>query len=95
MKFSPVLRLMTNQRVEVLKQVIKQSMDEAPQYLKKLKETNQAVMYDKISNLNKWYTNIIGLDEVKIVQDKVIVIQVGKYILTLYYLVHGVGHTKC
>lgn len=86
MKFSQVLRLISNQRVESLRNVIKQSIDEAPQYLKNLKETNQAIMYDKITNLNKWYTNIIGLDEVKHLQDKVINIQVGKY-LEVFFLI--------
>lgn len=80
MKLTPVLRLISNLTVESLKKSIKQSVDEAPQYLKQIKDSRQAVVYNKISDINKWYTKIIGLDEVKCLQDKVINIQVGKFL---------------
>lgn len=76
MKIFPVLRLINSQKIESLKNVLMKSIDDAPQYLKNLKESNQSIVYNKISNLNKWYTKIIGLDEVKMLQDKVITIQV-------------------
>lgn len=77
MKIFPLLRLINNQKLESLKRLIKQSVDEAPQYLKHFKENRQTIVYDKLSDLNKWYTKVIGLDEVKSLQDKVIQIQVG------------------
>lgn len=81
MKIFPLLRLINNQKLESLKKMIKQSVDEAPQYLKHFKENKQIVVYDKLSDLNKWYTKVIGLDEVKTLQDKVINIQVGRYVI--------------
>lgn len=77
MKIFPFVRLINNQKLESLKLLIKQSVDEAPQYLKQFKENKQTIVYDKLSDLNKWYTKVIGLDEVKTLQDKVIHIQVG------------------
>lgn len=83
MKLSPFLRLISNPTLESLKKLIKQSVDETPQYLKQLKENRQTIVYDKIYSINKWYTRIIGLDEVKILQDKVISIQVGYEIILM------------
>lgn len=76
MKIFPFIRMVNYQTLESLKNMIRQSVDEAPQYLKKIKENRQTIVYNKISDLNKWYTQIIGLDEVKKLQDKVINLQV-------------------
>lgn len=76
MKIFPFIRMVNYQTLESLKNMIRQSVEEAPQYLKKLKENRQTIVYNKISDLNKWYTQIIGLDEVKKLQDKVINLQV-------------------
>lgn len=80
MKIFPVLRLINTTKVESLKNVIRKSIDDTPQYLKALRENNQRIVYNKISDINKWYTKIIGLDEVKMLQDKVINIQVRRYV---------------
>ncbi|GJQ79838.1 hypothetical protein Trydic_g23300 [Trypoxylus dichotomus] len=45
---------------------------ETPKYLTAFKED---VVYKKINDINKWYTKIIGLDEVKLYQDRVFDLQ--------------------
>nr|XP_023018682.1 uncharacterized protein LOC111507579 [Leptinotarsa decemlineata] len=58
-----------------LKKTMKATIAEAPQYLKSVKEEKKKIVYDKIANLNKWYVKIIGLDEVKLYQDRVTALQ--------------------
>ncbi|KAI4454863.1 amiloride-sensitive sodium channel-related [Holotrichia oblita] len=48
------------------------AVQEAPKYLNTFKED---VVYKKINDINKWYTKIIGLDEVKLYQDRVFDLQ--------------------
>lgn len=48
----------------------------APKYLKDISLNKQAVL-DKVRDLNNWYTRIIGLDEVKYYQDRVVTLQVS------------------
>lgn len=48
------------------------AVQEAPKYLTTFKEE---VVYKKINDINKWYTKIIGLDEVRLYQDRVFDLQ--------------------
>lgn len=48
----------------------------APKLLKTGNISKQAIL-DKIRDLNNWYTRIIGLDEVKYYQDRVVTLQVS------------------
>ncbi|CAH2013176.1 unnamed protein product [Acanthoscelides obtectus] len=77
MRLSSVMRLINNQSVDALRKSIKLAVAEAPIYLNTVKEEKKKIVYDKLVNLNKWYTKIIGLDEVKLSQDKVTALQVG------------------
>lgn len=51
----------------------------APTLIKNGNISKQVVL-DKIRDLNNWYTKIIGLDEVKLYQDRVVTLQVGCFI---------------
>ncbi|CAH1997984.1 unnamed protein product [Acanthoscelides obtectus] len=75
MRLSSVMRLINNQSVDALRKSIKLAVAEAPIYLNTVKEEKKKIVYDKLVNLNKWYTKIIGLDEVKLSQDKVTALQ--------------------
>lgn len=77
MRFSLILRSTLNSSgLEALRKSIKFSLSEAPNYINTLKTTNKELIYQRIVNLNKWYTKIIGLDEVKAYQDRVTSLQV-------------------
>lgn len=43
--------------------------------------TVNGLMYKKINDANKWYTRVIGLDEVKLYQDRVVDLQVSGFIV--------------
>lgn len=49
------------------------AVQETPKYINAFKEE---VLYKRINDINKWYTKIIGLDEVKLYQDRVFDLQV-------------------
>ncbi|XP_056641367.1 uncharacterized protein LOC130448151 isoform X2 [Diorhabda sublineata] len=70
-----IMRAVNNKNLETLKKVINQAIAEAPQYLEKLKKEQRKIASDKLERLNKWYMKIIGLDEVKIYQDRVTALQ--------------------
>ncbi|XP_057659779.1 uncharacterized protein LOC130896041 [Diorhabda carinulata] len=70
-----IMRAVNNKNLETLKKVINQAIAEAPQYLEKLKKEQRKIVSDKLEHLNKWYMKIIGLDEVKIYQDRVTALQ--------------------
>nr|CAH7713821.1 unnamed protein product [Callosobruchus chinensis] len=75
-RISSVVRLINNPKLDSLRKSIKLAVAEAPQYLNNIvKEENKKIVYDKFTHLNKWYTKIIGLDEVKLSQDKVTALQ--------------------
>ncbi|KAJ8954212.1 hypothetical protein NQ318_005807 [Aromia moschata] len=74
MKLTQALTLINNKKLDVLKNTIRMTVAEAPQFLGKVKE-NRKIVYNKINDLNKWYTKVIGLDEVKLYQDKVTALQ--------------------
>lgn len=60
-----------------LKELSKKSLrlsEVAPKYLKDI-SLNKQVVVDKIRDLNNWYTRIIGLDEVRYYQDRVVTLQ--------------------
>lgn len=76
MKLGLVLKSINNHSVESLRKSIRFSLSEAPSYINALKATNKELIYQKITNLNNWYTKIIGLDEVKLYQDRVSSLQV-------------------
>nr|CAI5860818.1 unnamed protein product [Callosobruchus analis] len=79
MRLTSVIKLINNQKLDSLKKSIKLAVAEAPQYLNNIvKEENKKIVYDKFTHLNNWYTKIIGLDEVKLSQDKVTALQVGE-----------------
>ncbi|CAG9862533.1 unnamed protein product [Phyllotreta striolata] len=71
MRFSLVLRVINKDQIDNLKMVVDKVKSEAPQYLSKIKQEQQKIVYDKLNHLNKWYTKIIGLDEVKVYQERV------------------------
>ncbi|KAG5886286.1 hypothetical protein JTB14_001505 [Gonioctena quinquepunctata] len=75
MRLTHVLRLVNNQTLDALKNVLKTTIAEAPQYLNTVKEEQKKIVYNKIANLNKWYVKVIGLDEVKLYQDRVTSLQ--------------------
>nr|CAI5860817.1 unnamed protein product [Callosobruchus analis] len=76
MRLTSVIKLINNQKLDSLKKSIKLAVAEAPQYLNNIvKEENKKIVYDKFTHLNNWYTKIIGLDEVKLSQDKVTALQ--------------------
>ncbi|VEN47092.1 unnamed protein product [Callosobruchus maculatus] len=75
-RLTSVVRLINNQKLDSLKKSIKLAVAEAPHYLDKIvKEENRKIIYDKLTHLNNWYTRIIGLEEVKLSQDKVTALQ--------------------
>lgn len=53
---------------------------ETPIYLEAIKLKNKDLLYQKMTTLNNWYTRILGLDEVKLYQDRVVNLQVQYYI---------------
>lgn len=57
---------------QVLKNRLKVGVAEAPKYM----QANKELAYKKVQEANKWYTRIIGLDEVKVSQNKVIQLEV-------------------
>lgn len=75
MRITSIMKTANNQNLEVLKKVINQAIAEAPQYLEKLKTEQRKIVYDKLEHLNKWYMKVIGLDEVKIYQERVTALQ--------------------
>lgn len=50
----------------------------AGKYVKDI-NLNKQIVLDKIKDLNNWYTRIIGLDEVKLYQDRVVTLQVSHF----------------
>lgn len=77
MRLARTLKLINHPTLDTLKKSLRLTIDEAPQYLNRLKEENRRIMYEKLDRLNKWYVKIIGLDEVKLYQDRVTSLQVG------------------
>ncbi|KAJ8982594.1 hypothetical protein NQ317_005066 [Molorchus minor] len=75
MRLTHVLRLINQQQIDLLKTTIRSTVAEAPRIINKVKEEKKKILYDRIVVLNKWYTNIIGLDEVRLYQDKVTSLQ--------------------
>ncbi|XP_072384278.1 uncharacterized protein [Diabrotica undecimpunctata] len=75
MRVTLLLRAINNQNLESLKKVLNSALAEAPQYLDKLKKDQRKIVFERIEHLNKWYTKIIGLDEVKVYQDRVTSLQ--------------------
>lgn len=73
-----VLLLLNSQTIEALRSAIRKTTTEAPAVIKTVKDEQKKILYDKIVNLNKWYTKVIGLDEVKLYQDRVTSLQVGE-----------------
>lgn len=77
MKLTRVLRSNNINLKELVKKNLRLS-DVAPKYLKDI-NLNKQVVVDKVRDLNNWYTRIIGLDEVKLYQDRVFALQVRKF----------------
>ncbi|KAJ8929891.1 hypothetical protein NQ314_017375 [Rhamnusium bicolor] len=75
MKLTHALRVINNQALDTLRKSIKLTIAEAPQHLNKVKEEKKRIMYEKFVKLNNWYTKIIGLDEVRMYQDRVTSLQ--------------------
>ncbi|XP_018565697.1 uncharacterized protein LOC111692935 [Anoplophora glabripennis] len=75
MKLVRTLSLIKHPTLDTLKKSLRLTIDEAPQYLSKVREENKKLMYDKLNRLNKWYVKVIGLDEVKLYQDRVTSLQ--------------------
>uniref|UniRef100_A0A6P7FZU0 Uncharacterized protein LOC114332697 n=1 Tax=Diabrotica virgifera virgifera TaxID=50390 RepID=A0A6P7FZU0_DIAVI len=75
MRVTLILRTINNQNLESLKKVLDKALSEAPQYLDRLKKDQRKIVFERIEHLNKWYTKIIGLDEVKVYQDRVTSLQ--------------------
>ncbi|XP_063930143.1 uncharacterized protein LOC135142378 [Zophobas morio] len=48
---------------------------EAPIYWETLKTMNREAFHKKVASLNSWYTKFLGLDEVKLYQDRVVALQ--------------------
>lgn len=72
------MKLINHPTLDTLKKSLRLTIDEAPQYLTRIKEENKKVMFEKINRLNKWYVKVIGLDEVRLHQDRVTTLQVGR-----------------
>lgn len=58
---------------QVLANRIRQGVSDAPKYV----QVNKELAYKKVQEVNSWYTKIIGLDEVKLSQDRVLQLQVN------------------
>ncbi|CAH1112661.1 unnamed protein product [Psylliodes chrysocephalus] len=75
MRVSLILRAVNKEGLSNLKKIMDNALAEAPQYLLKVKKDQQQIVFDKIKHLNRWYTKIIGLDEVKVYQERVTALQ--------------------
>ncbi|KRT80007.1 hypothetical protein AMK59_7242 [Oryctes borbonicus] len=71
MRFPPV-KALTNIVSKATNSNLNLAVQEAPKYLTTFKDD---VVYKKMNDINKWYTKIIGLDEVKLYQDRVFDLQ--------------------
>lgn len=87
MRVSLILRAVNKEGLSNLKKIMDNALAEAPQYLLKVKKDQQQIVFDKIKHLNRWYTKIIGLDEVKVYQERVTALQVGSLNYWLSYRV--------
>jgi hypothetical protein len=67
-----VLRLVS---VNGVNQTLGRLRSEAPIYWETLKTVNRDAFHKKIASLNTWYTKLLGLDEVKLYQDRVVALQ--------------------
>lgn len=72
MRFPPV-KALTTAVSKAANTNLNLAVVEAPKHWNTFKED---VIYKKISDINRWYTRIIGLDEVKLYQDRVFDLQV-------------------
>lgn len=75
MRLTRLLRTKTNRFDEIIRSA-KLTLNEAPQILKQIREEKQKTLYEKIVSVNKWYMQMIGIDKVKTLQDKVMALQV-------------------
>lgn len=75
MRFSRV-RFTNRALAEYVKKTLRIGSSKIPQYVNKLDLSKEAA-YRKIQDVNNWYTKIIGLDEVRLYQDKVARLQVS------------------
>lgn len=50
-----------------------------PQTINATKIINKEAMFERIRSINNWYTKIIGLDEVRLYQDRVANLQVQSH----------------
>ncbi|KAF2904467.1 hypothetical protein ILUMI_01707 [Ignelater luminosus] len=66
------IRILNNVVRQTVKNNIKESVSEAPKYINHVKDE---VIYKKVGELNKWYTRVLGLDEVKLYQERVVTLQ--------------------
>lgn len=65
--------------VDFVKRRLKIGAEEVPKYLNNVK-VNKEVFINKVRDINNWYTRIIGLDEVRLYQDRVASLQVSSSI---------------
>lgn len=69
MRINRILR--TSTQLNAFKSTLKLGYKEVPKVM-------TSFIYDKFSILNNWYTRLIGLDEVRVYQDRVVILQVKR-----------------